>query len=170
MNNRFRLDGYMPYIIAESEDGVCIIDQNGFYMPPEQMIQVSKGLAKFAKKYAVDIERKNTETNAEFEQMLHGYGSERIRAKRTPAKGYVYLLECGGKYKVGWSRDVARRVKELDKRPFKLNVIAKSRLTEGAFKNEQYIHERIERFKINGEWYELPEEVVNRLVKAIKSM
>lgn len=70
----------------------------------------------------------------------------------TYASGYVYLFECGGKYKIGVSNDVNRRIKDLDNRPFKVNLVCKV-YCEAAYKVEQKIHANLKKYKLDGEWY-----------------
>ena len=57
------------------------------------------------------------------------------------------------RYKIGFSKDVERRIKQLDTRPFKLNLIAKSKLISDAYDREQEIHEYFANSRIEGEWY-----------------
>ncbi len=71
------------------------------------------------------------------------------------SSAYVYLFECGGKYKIGVSKDVGRRIKDLDNRPFKLNLVSKV-YSEMAYKVEGTIHSCLKAHKIEGEWYDFP--------------
>lgn len=73
----------------------------------------------------------------------------------TYASGYVYLFECGGKYKIGVSNDVNRRIKDLDHRPFKVTLISKVH-SKMAYKVEGTIHALLKKHKIEGEWYDFP--------------
>lgn len=85
--------------------------------------------------------------------------------------GFIYLFECGGKYKIGVSKNVERRMKDLDNRPFKINLISKV-YSERAFKVEQTIHKCLKSYQIEGEWYEFKTapsaEWFNSLVKRIE--
>lgn len=64
------------------------------------------------------------------------------------------MLECGGKYKIGFSKDVERRMRQLDTRPFKLNLVAKSKYLSDAYYWEQGLHDAFSDSRIDGEWYE----------------
>ena len=64
------------------------------------------------------------------------------------------MLECGGKYKIGFSKDVERRIHQLDTRPFKLNLIVKSKFISDAYDREQELHEYFADKKVDREWYE----------------
>lgn len=71
------------------------------------------------------------------------------------SSGYVYLFECGGKYKIGVSSNVNRRLKELDNRPFKVNIVTKV-YSNMAYKVEQTIHACLKKHNLKGEWYDFP--------------
>jgi hypothetical protein len=65
------------------------------------------------------------------------------------------------------SKDVERRISELDKRPFEIRLVAQSELTENAYQIEQRIHQRAEPYRISGEWYEFGEQQAMRLAEYI---
>lgn len=75
-------------------------------------------------------------------------------------KSYVYIMRCKGFYKIGVSKDPERRVRELDKRPYKVELIFVSSATEYAYKVEKFIQEWLEYFKVGGEWYDFPHSMV----------
>jgi predicted GIY-YIG superfamily endonuclease len=91
-------------------------------------------------------------------------GGNMSRAK----DAYVYFIKCGEYYKIGYSKDAERRVKELDNRPYKVELIYVSALTPYAYKIEQKIHEWLEEYKINGEWYDLPRDMIDVVCNHIK--
>lgn len=64
------------------------------------------------------------------------------------------MLECGRKYKIGFSKDVERRINQLDTRPFKINLITKSKFISDAYDREQELHEYFVDQRVDGEWYE----------------
>ena len=84
-------------------------------------------------------------------------------------KLHIYFIKCGEYYKIGISKDVQRRMKELDKRPYKIETIYVSDLTPNAYKVEQQIHSALERYRINGEWYDLPDGIIELVCKTIKA-
>ena len=58
------------------------------------------------------------------------------------------------KNKIGFSKDVERRIKQLDTRPFKINLIAKSKFISDAYDREQELHEYFVDQRVDGERYE----------------
>lgn len=67
-------------------------------------------------------------------------------------EGYVYLIKCADKYKIGYTKDIDRRFKELDTRPFPCELIAYVD-SPIAFPVEQKIHELLKEKRVVGEWY-----------------
>lgn len=156
------------YVINEHEDGFYISDGNGFVIESEQAIEIGKGLIEFAKKHSETLKEHNIKRDIEFKQELGIYADEMEKCinekSHRDKSGYVYLFECGGRYKIGYSKDPNRRLKELDNRPFKLNPITRSNELRNAYDIEQELHQHLEKYKINGEWYQLED----KLVQAIK--
>lgn len=87
--------------------------------------------------------------------------------------GYVYLMRCQDFYKIGFSKNVERRQKQLDTRPFPLDIISKV-YSEIAFDVEQEIHQKLEDFRVEGEWYSfdefIDEQEFYEMVKATESV
>jgi len=81
-------------------------------------------------------------------------------AKRPPprrAPGYVYLLKGGGYYKIGLSKCVYRRWREISpKLPFEVEIVCRI-ATEDMHGLETSLHERFASKRANGEWFELDE-------------
>lgn len=159
---KFKLGSILAYLIHETDDGCYISNCNGFVMESEQAIEVGKKLIEFSKKHAEELRQHNIERNIEYKKELEGYYSDShtSKSKTTNKKGYVYLFECGGKYKIGFSKDPNRRLKELDKRPFKLNLVARSKQTSNAYDIEQDLHSKLQKYRINGEWYQLDDQLL----------
>lgn len=163
---KLELSDFCPCIIREDNDGCFISDSNGFLMPAEQMIEVAQKLLLYAVKNKSNIEVYNQKRGIEFEKELSGWKSS-PKAPKPKEEAYVYLFECGGLYKIGASKDVERRAAELDRRPSPLIVRAVSNATVRAFEMEQELHEKLKKYKINGEWYDFPEDIVKRLAQLI---
>lgn len=164
---KFDLGGYNAYVIREHNGGYLINDCNGFLMEPEQMIEISKGLMLCAVQDEGKINAYNEKHKREFEEQLKSFDTPH---KKEKDKGYIYLFECGGKYKIGLSRDVERRIKELDYRPFTINLIAKSRLLTDPFNVERELHERYTKNKLTGEWFTLSENQVNEIKRYLNEV
>ena len=156
MKDKRILSGQMSYVFTEHSDGIEMIDCHGFTTCAEDIMELCNGLMKYAFKHKSEIDVYNQKRMIELEEELNGCVKTVKKENRTKRSkgGYVYLLECGGKYKIGFSKDVERRIKQLDTRPFKINLIAKSKFISDAYDREQEIHEWFENSKIDGEWYE----------------
>ena len=83
---------------------------------------------------------------------------------------YVYIIECGGKFKIGISKDVERRKNQLDNRPFPCQILYISKKTKYAFEIEQHIHYGLKESRINGEWYNISYEMVDFLKEEIEEV
>lgn len=111
-------------------------------------------MPKFEKYINEHTDEEIAEENQKIYEGLHSECGKPANTK-TYMRGYIYLFECGGKYKIGVSRNVERRIKDLDNRPFKVNLIAKVH-SDIAYKAEQTVHNLLKRYKIEGEWYDFP--------------
>lgn len=166
---RYDFSNFTVFLINETEEGCYLSDNKGFIMESEQMLELAREMIRFAKKHKDDIEEMNM-------QNLQRYNDEILRLReetsqpKKKSKSCVYFFECGGKYKVGVSKDVKRRIKELDRRPFPVTILAVSKPTEYAFEYECFIHEKLQHLKIDGEWYEISPQGVERVKKYIEGI
>lgn len=169
---KFRLDSFNAYVINKVEGGYFLSNGNGFVIESEQAIEIGKGLIEFAKKHSKELEKYNINRNIELQKEINSYWKEMNEKtmKKVDKSGYIYLFECGGRYKVGYSKNPDRRLKELDKRPFKLNIIARSKKLDKAYDLEQELHQKLEKYRINGEWYEFSDDFVERIETLIKNL
>jgi hypothetical protein len=68
-----------------------------------------------------------------------------------------------GLYKIGWSNNVDKRMKNLVKLPFDIRMIHK--IKTGTPKElEASIHERYKDVRVNGEWFSLTEDMLSELL------
>lgn len=169
MSKIIRLKYQDAYIINEADDGFFLSNGQGYVMEYEQVIEVANGLINFANNHKEELHFTNIENKKELEKEFSKMISNNNNNNHLEEK-HIYLLECGGKYKIGISSDVNRRIKELDKRPFKINILAKSELTTKAYKIEQDLHHQYEKNRINGEWYELTDDDIKEIKSIILNM
>lgn len=139
------------YLINEHEDGYFLTDGQGYILESEDLIDIGKNLIKFAKKHKNDIIETNKKTTEELRNFLKDY----IKTPKPKPSGQIYIMECGGYYKIGVSKNVKRRQKELDRRPFKVNIIYESKIVEDCYSVEEMLHNRFSQKRINGEWFNL---------------
>jgi len=80
--------------------------------------------------------------------------------------GYVYLLHCEGRHKIGITEDVRKRLSAIQtSNPFPVALVASSRVEDPA-KFERQLHNRFAGQRVRREWFDLqPAEV-----EAIKAM
>lgn len=162
----------MAYVFSENNDGIVMSDWQGFMTCSEDIMELCYGLMKFALKYKNEIDIYNQKRKIELEEELTGYVKTAKKESRSVRSkgGYVYLLECGGKYKIGFSKDVERRIQQLDTRPFKLNLVAKSKFISDAYDREQELHEYFAENRIDGEWYEFSDHEAQYAKEIIDEM
>lgn len=172
MKDKRILTGQMAYAFKKHEDGIEMYDCRGFTTCAEDIMELCYGLMKYAFKYKSEIDVYNQKHEIEFEKMLNGCVGTAKKESRTARRkgGYVYLLECGGKYKIGFSKDVERRIHQLDTRPFKLNLVAKSKYLSDAYDWEQGLHDACADSMVDGEWYEFSENELQWVTEAISEL
>lgn len=71
-------------------------------------------------------------------------------------KGYVYVFKCNEYYKIGVSKNVEKRLQQLNtQRPYEVCLIYKSSLIEDPYKVKKQLHKMFEDKRISQEWFEL---------------
>lgn len=135
MKDKRILSGRTAYVFTKYNDGIKMTDWQGFTTCAEDIMELCNGLMKYAFKHKSEIDVYNQKRMIELEEELNGCVETAKKENRTmrSKSGYVYLLECGGKYKIGFSKDVERRMQQLDTRPFKLNLVTKSKYLSDAY-------------------------------------
>lgn len=178
MKDKRILSGQMAYVFKEYEDGIEMYDCRGIVTSADDIVELCYGLIKYALNNKCEIDIYNEKRMNDIENGMTGWRrkceesdkTDRENRKNESKKGYVYLLECGGKFKIGFSKDVERRMRQLDTRPFKLNLIEKSEFLSDAYDREQELHEWLEDSRIDGEWYDLTNEELEYLIEVIRGM
>lgn len=174
----FNFNDYSAYIITKEEDGYIISNNMSFIMEAEQVEEVAKGLLKYARKHKKDIEMYNLKRDMEIKEELCGWNKKSVeedranreKRKKEMKKGYVYLFECGGKYKIGYSKNVEKRIKQLDYRPYNIKLLAKSKFLSNAYEIEQELHQFWQDNRITGEWYEFEDDYINEVIDEINNL
>lgn len=83
---------------------------------------------------------------------------------RTAERGYVYVLEAGGYYKIGRTRAPDSRIKQLRiQLPFPVEVVCVIP-SDDYIRLEDELHERFADKRANGEWFSLANDDVSFLV------
>lgn len=96
---------------------------------------------------------------------------EEIRAQYTP--GYIYIIrvtDTKGVYKIGETINVARRILEFQKdHDYRLEIIHYVKVKD-KWTIEQALHEKYNRYRLAGEWFTLPDGVINTIRTLISEM
>lgn len=133
MDDKRILNGTMAYVFKEYEDGISMSDWQGIETNANDLLELAYGLIRYAVNCKDDIEIYNEKRRLDIEQEMNGYrksceesdAREREQRKSEWKTGYVYMLECGGKYKIGFSKDVKKRMRQLDTGRLSLNLLLK---------------------------------------------
>lgn len=141
------------YAILEGEDGKFYPHTFGGYsnlIIPSEFKIVLRDLMEYCDTYTdvqiMDINHKRSEN------WFSDYIKSNTKKVERDKTGYVYLLKCENKYKIGYSQNVERRIKQLDKKPFPLELVLKV-YSDIALDIEQKLHKTLIEYNIRGEWY-----------------
>jgi hypothetical protein len=89
----------------------------------------------------------------------HGAPQKKTGANQK-GPGYVYVIQAGPYYKIGVSRKVSRRIRQLSTLPpFDLELVCTIK-TDDMFALERTLHEKFSSKRINGEWFSLSDSDV----------
>ena len=155
----------VPIIIIKGDDGNYYPIRGGGFNPlilPSEFALISQNLQDYCMYHSDDeIMAINNQAEKEF------YTSLKNTKHKADFSGYVYMIRCADKYKIGYSKNVSRRLNELDTRPFKSEVLFTVYSTN-ARKLEQELHHRLSYYKETGEWYSnITETTVKRIIEEI---
>ncbi len=117
----------------------------------------------FAADRSILIQRKQREAT------LAQAEASRIVNSRRPdhSSGYVYLLKCGPRYKIGITKDIQRRISELTKQqPFPLELVHCAIGKDHSAK-ERELHERYSDVRQHGEWFDLTTDQVAEVIESM---
>lgn len=141
---------------------------------PSEVIKYIRLLEDYVRDHTdKEIELYNQKKKSETEEYYLNLLKQGNKPKSKPKKGFVYLFECGGRYKVGYSANADKRFKQLDTRPFKLNEITKV-YSDCAYDIEQSLHGNLFKYRVEGtgEWYdfdfEITPEIFEKWVREIE--
>ena len=153
-----------PMLMYDKDSDCLFIDiyNDGFtttYMTPTQVHKVIQLLENYCNAFTDDeVCRYNYEKDEKFrieyeESLKPCSKQDKLEKERIKNAGYIYILECGNRFKIGFSKNVENRIKQLDVRPFKLRLLHKI-YDEQAYDIEQALHKRLINYKVDSEWYD----------------
>ena len=80
-----------------------------------------------------------------------------------PVKGVVYIVECGGRYKIGKTQNLPFRFAHftivLPFEPTLIHLIASDNITQ----TERDLHVKYKGKRVRGEWFDLTQEDIDRI-------
>jgi len=80
-----------------------------------------------------------------------------LEAQDNPKIGYVYFLKAGNFYKIGHSRSIKIRIGSLQTGcPHKIELAG---VVAGGSSFEKHLHKRFKKHKVNGEWFNVCDEI-----------
>lgn len=164
-----RINPYEAYVIVVKEDGMYLNNSLGYVFEADDLIEIGNNFIKFAKKHRKDLENHNLKRKIEIKEEMEQCRALYNLKENNYKKACIYILECGGKYKIGLSNNVERRRKELDNKPFPVNIVYKSKMIDDSYETEQEIHKMYESKKIYGEWFDLDELDIKRIIDFVEA-
>ena len=117
------------------------------YIKPSDLEKILDDLVDYYDSYT---DSQIEEINKSIEQ--HFFDDVLSLRKKVDKSGYVYIFQCENNFKIGYSKNVSQRVKQLDTRPFPLSCIFKV-YHDNAYDLEHKIHERLKNYSVCNEWY-----------------
>ena len=137
-------------------------------MRPSDVKNVIADLKDYCKNYTdeeVDL------INANIKE--HFFDNTSVDKKATERKqqvGYIYLLKCGEFYKIGYSKCVEQRLRQLDIRPYKIELLMKWQ-SDIAYSIEQALHDIYKAYRVDNEWYshELPIDTIDKTIHELEA-
>jgi len=100
---------------------------------------------------------------------LRAVALDRMKSLET-ASGYVYLMRCNTRFKIGITRDLSRRIRQLNgsQAAYPIDLVF-ARRAPGYEQMEAWLHERFSDKRAHSEWFELNQDDVNEVVRLIES-
>lgn len=156
--------GYMLSVVNEDDNMLTLVDQFGYIFEKEELIDIANKILFFCEKYGDSIEEYNEKTKEE---------ENYKRLEKTPkpkTKGFIYIMKCENKYKIGFTKNIDKRLKQLNNRPFPVELYYLSKEIEDVYNIEKFIHSKISKYKIDGEWYDFKEIDIKNIVILIEKI
>lgn len=152
----------VEWMVYESEDDAYLFNNAGYMATPDEMKAVIAKLASFMENKCDAITANNIKVDRFFEDLRRGVYHKEADQPSAPSgkKRYLYMFKSGkNKYKIGVSVDVGRRLKQLNNRPYPVELFAVSKVPfYRAFEVEREMHDLHASDNIDGEWFEIDDE------------
>lgn len=150
------------WMVFESDEGALLSDFAGYIATADEVKKIAAKLISFAESHNDYISENNINTDVYYDELRHGiyHGSGSTSKTSNKKKRYLYMFKSGeNMYKIGVATNVERRLKELNDRPYPVELFAVSDVPfYRAFEVEREMHEIHKDDRINGEWFEIDAE------------
>lgn len=164
---------YFPTIVGEprdnwEDDDYILVDQGGFVMTMDEVMtyfaqvvsgtelvgdsQIEEHNRAIRRKHGLDLDASNFADRP----------APKPKRTRRMASGFVYLMTNGDLFKIGVSKDVERRRREIENASgFPVEIVS-SGFYDDMLGAELEFHDRYREMRRRGEWFELtPEQVAS---------
>lgn len=166
------LESFMttPMIVSRlvSDDKIMLVitDNNGMIMNHKEIQDVLDSVAEFYSLADIaDIERMNVKSIEEQERRPSPKPGKPTGSKPKTNPGFVYLMKCNEFYKIGISKNPDKRLEHITPlMPYKTELIH-TIATENMKELEAFLHEQLAHCRVNGEWFKLPDDELDVLMK-----
>lgn len=148
----------------------CIGNGWGRIATRQEFEEITERWGRFYEHYSdEEIAAINHQAALKFEKE---YYKTHPRFKKTPQPkqdepGFVYLIKAetnDGIYKIGKAKNTEARIKSFLRLPFKISLI--HQIASNAYSSaEFYLHNKYQNYRLNGEWFRLPEVEVKWLTE-----
>ena len=96
-----------------------------------------------------------------------------IKQKPKPIRGVVYLLKSDGYFKIGGTKNLSNRfgkTAQATDNPHPIKIIHVTNEVDDCGKAEEKLHKLVKDLKVKGEWYNLPQEKVDMIIRLMDKM
>lgn len=150
------------------EDGMLHLhSSSGFLMPIREIKKIVSFLEytieNFDEKKSIENEIKDIKEWIEYKK------KPIIKEEKKVKEGYVYLvIGENGRYKIGCSRDVEKRIQQLKTSSCENHELVYKFKCKNPYEKEQELHEKFNNKRVHSEWFELTKQDV-QFIKGIKN-
>lgn len=141
-------DGYFPYSEKEMTEDLDI----KYAAQSKALETLEKSLFIKRKSFGLPLTRHFKLLSEEERQSLLDQKEEKSTFSKLKM---VYLLKCGDRYKIGIANDIERRIKELNERPYPVELLYYTRPIKNAHELESKLYQKYENKRLGGEWFNL---------------
>lgn len=159
------------WMVEEGPDGAFLYNNPGYIATPEEVKLVVEELIRFAEGNVDFINDNNAKVDEFLESVRSGCHDDASKERSGRKRRYLYMFRSSESlYKIGVTTNVDRRLKELNDRPYPVELFAVSEAPfYNAFEAERVMHEIHDDCRVNGEWFKLSDDAARTTAIFVKS-